>query len=466
MGTQERMERNVDLIELFWNILFGWRQIICFGIIFALLFGVIKYLKDYRNFQIAQHIDLDQEEAEFTAEEEKQIEEARAMMKRIENYQKYMDTSALMQVDPYSKPIIELQYYVESDYTYNYTQDNYSDYTTDLMSLYYNYVKSGEMSNKLIENVRLSISQADFSELCSISQIGETMAIGITWTEEEKLEEISEFIKSELSRKETDFQEVGSHRLKLLRESQNVIVDIELAERKNTFSNNVTYITTQLNALKATMSEQQLKQLGDESEQGDGKEAIAEPNLNFKFIILGAACGVLLLCIWIAYQTIFAVKLQKPEEIHSLYNVRFLGEIAVQSYKRRFLSVIDEKLLSIKNRRKRKLSMEQQVKIVSTNVALSCKRQGISCIYMTGSEYENINIAVLNMLKKELSIQNIQTEEGGNVFYDADSLKAGTEIGNILFVEQKGKSHYDEMYNELNLIKEQNNYILGVVVLV
>ena len=32
METQERTEREIDLIELFWKVLLGWRQIICIGI--------------------------------------------------------------------------------------------------------------------------------------------------------------------------------------------------------------------------------------------------------------------------------------------------------------------------------------------------------------------------------------------------------------------------------------------------
>lgn len=44
-------------------------------------------------------------------------------------------------------------------------------------------------------------------------------------------------------------------------------------------------------------------------------------------------------------------------------------------------------------------------------------------------------------------------------------MKQGTEIGNILFVEQVGLSIYDEVFNELNLAKEQCTTILGAVVL-
>jgi hypothetical protein len=104
--------------------------------------------------------------------------------------------------------------------------------------------------------------------------------------------------------------------------------------------------------------------------------------------------------------------------------------------------------------------------MVTANIALSCKQQGIDCIFMTGSEFEKADATVLAMLKQELSTQGIQVKEGGNIFYDVESLKQGTEIGNILFVEQKGESIYDEISNELNLANEQKNNIVGFVVLV
>lgn len=467
MEIQEKAEREINLAELFWNILISWRQIICCGIIIAVVLSGVKYVLDYRNYQLAQNVNTEQE-VQLTAEEQEQIEDAQIMMKRIEDYQKYFDESALMQIDPYKKPVVELQYYIESDYTYNYTKDNQSDYTGNLMSLYYYYIRSGEMSERLIKETDISITQADYSELCSVSQSGSTMMITFAWSEEKKLEEISEFIKEALIEKESEFQQVGEHSLKLLRESKNVIADTDLAEKKNTFSNNIAYINTQLATLKAGMSEEQLKILYNEDTTIDevAKQKINEPDLNKKYFILGFFLGIFLVCIWIACKTVFSVRLQNPEEIRALYNIRLLGEVTVKSKKKRFLSVIDDKLLAIKNRRKKKLSVEQQIKVIAANISLSCKQQGIENIYVTGSEYENADAATLDMLKQELTGQNIQVKEGGNIFYDAESLKQGTEIGNMIFVEQTGKSIYDEIFNELNLAREQKNQILGIIVLV
>lgn len=468
MKTQGKVEQEINLIELFWDILFAWRQIICFGIIMAILVSGIKYVLDSRSYHIAQKLETEPEEIELTVEEEENLEEARTLVGRIEEYEEYLSQSALMQIDPYEKPVVELQYYVESDYTYNYTKDNQSDYTGNIMVLYCNYVKSGEMSDKVIKAAKLPISQADFSELCTVSQVGATMSISVVWSEMDKLDLISDFIKEELRQKESEFQEVGSHKLKLLRESKNVIADTDLAEKKNTFANNIVYMNTQLNALKVNMSEQQLELLHSENglDSDDSEIELIKPGFNKKYAFLGVFLGIFMVCVLLAIKRLFAVKLQTPEEIRTFYNMRILGEIAVQPEKKLFLSCIDDKLLAIKNRRKKKLSLEQQIKVTAANIVLSCKKQGIGHIYITGSEYETADRKILAMLKQELSAQNIRLNEGENIFYDAESLKRGMEVGNILFIERKGQSIYDEIFNELNLAKEQNSNILGVVVLV
>lgn len=468
MKTQGKVEQEINLIELFWDILFAWRQIICFGIIMAILVSGMKYVLDSRSYHIAQRLEAEPEEMEFTVEEEENLKEAQTLMTRIEEYENYLSQSALMQIDPYEKPVVELQYYVESDYTYNYTKDNQLDYTGNIMALYSNYVKSGEMSDKVINAAKLSINQADFSELCTVSQVGTTMSISVVCPEMNKLDLISEFIKEELMRKESEFQEVGSHKLKLLRESKNVIADTDLAEKKNTFSNNIVYMNTQLNALKAGMSEQQLEFLHNENglNNDDSETELIKPGFSVKYAFLGGFLGIFMVCVLLAIKRLFSVKLQTPEEIRTCYNMRLLGEIAVQPEKKLLLSIIDDKLLAIKNRRKKKLSMEQQIKVTVANVVLSCKKQGIDCIYLTGSEYETVDKKILSVLKQEFSAQNVRINEGENIFYDAESLRKGIEIGNILFIERKGQSIYDEIFNELNLAKEQKSNILGVVVLV
>ncbi len=469
MEVQEKMEREVSLKELFWNILFAWRKLICFGVVFAVLLCGMKYLLDLRSDSAASAPDLEQLEDELSEDELRQVIEARNLKERIEEYEQYLETSVLMQLDPYKRQVLELQYYVETDYTFNYTQDTERDYTSDLMSLYYNYIMSGEMSKNVIADAELSQSQANISELWSVAQAGTSISIKITCPEEKKMDAIAKSIKEQLSTKETEYQSVGEHKLKLLGESKNVVVDTALSDRKNTISNNIVTLNTQLNNLKANMSDLQLSILDsgqDEAEDEKEQEISMKPGISFKYLAAGCVLGIFLVCAWITCTMIFTAKLQNPEEIRTLYGVRLLGEVAAENGRKRFLSVIDDKLLTIKNRRRKTLSAQQQMKVIAASAALSCRQRGIERVYLTGSEYEKIDARTLELLKNELRAQKLKIEEGANIYYDAHSLERGTEIGNMLFVEQKGQSIYDEIYNELNLAKEQKNYIMGIVVLV
>lgn len=333
--------------------------------------------------------------------------------------------------------------------------------------MYSNYINGGELAQKVIEDAGLSITPENFQELLTVTQGESNIFISICYTDAEKMEAISNIVKTFLTQKEKEMQAVGSHSLKLIEQSQNVVVDNALVEKKNTIYNNVTSLNSQLNTLKTSMSSELLMLFDLEINEMRGEiEEVEVPSFNIMYVILGVFLGVFLVCAWIVCKVIFTAKLQTSEEIRVLYGVRLFGEVSVSDRKKRFLSAIDDKILAFKNRKKKKMTKDQQIKIVSANIALSCKQRDIDSIYLTGSEYENVDKTILDKMKKELSLKNIKVKEGGSISYDAVSLQSGIEIGHILFVEQTGLSIYDEIHKEINLVKEQHSDILGFVVLV
>lgn len=466
MELREKAEREINLMELFWNILLGWRQIICLGILFALLISGMKYFMGIRSYQASQNINIEEIREELEKEELEKLADAVEMQVRIDDYEKYMEKSALMQIDPYEKPVVELQYYVESDYIINYTKDSKRDYTNEVTSLYCNYINSGEMAQKVIDEAGLSVSKEDFRELVDVTQNAGTINISICYLDAGKLMDISNVVKSLLQQKSTELQKIGSHTLEIINESQNVIVDSTLIDRKGTMANSVTSLKSQLQTIKKDMSNEQLTVFEADMEElrGEEKEEEEKPGFSIVFVILGAIVGMFLACAWIVCKVVFAARLQNSEEISSMYRVRLLGEVTIFSGKKPFLPVIDRWILAVKNRRRKSMEMEKQIEFTSTNIALFCKQQDITCIYMTGSEYENVDAAVLKKIKEKLAKQNIDVKDGENISYNAASLQTCTEVGNVLFVEQVGRSLYNELHNEIDLAKEQKCNILGAVI--
>ena len=467
MESQQRMEREISLTELFWNILLGWRSIICLSVIFAILATGFGYYRAVRAYNASQNIDLEKEKEKLDKDDRNKLERAVHIQTRLDEYETYRDNAPLMQLDPYEKPVLELQYYVESDYIVNYTKDRERDYTSELTSMYYNYINGGELSQEIVKDAGLSISQSEFHEMMSVGRADNNLTITVSYADMGALETISGIIKSAMQQKESALQEVGSHKLKLIDESQNIVVDTTLLEKKNSVFNSITSLTNMINNLKTEMTSKQIRLFDYEiSEMRGEQEEKEEPGISLKYLILGAFAGIFLACAWIVGRMIFTIRLQNPEEIRTMYQARLLGTIAVSKGKKRFLSVIDTIILNIRYKGRKQIPAEQQIKVIAASAALSCRRQGIDTIYLTGSEYEKADKTALEQLKRELSQQNIHVKDGGNILYDADSMRTAAEVGHILFVEQKGMSVYDEIYNEFLQVKEQNGDILGVVVLV
>ncbi len=472
MGTQERTEREINLGDLFWKILQSWRKVICFGLLFAVLVSGLRYFLSVRSYHASQDTDVEMLREELKAKDLEQLTFAVSMQKRIDDFENYQKKSLIMQIDPYAKPVIELQYYLQSDYIINYAKDSEHDYTSELISMYSNYITGGEMAKSVIEQLSLPISQEDFVELVSVvSPRGDdrgTIYFTVSYADDENLQKISDAVKSLLEKKTSDFQEVGSHKLQLINESKSTVVDTVLADRKNAISNTVTTLRTQLKNIKESLSDEQLALFDMEVREmrGEDLEEMEEPGFSIMYMVLGAMLGIFLVCAWAACKMIFAVRLQSSEEMGRLYGVRLLGEIAVPGNgKKRFLSVIDDFILRLKNRRKKKTTTDQQIEVISANVALSCKKHGFDSVFMTGSEYERADKALLDKLKQKLKGCGIKIQDGGNMLYDVPSLNAGMENGHIILVEQLGMSTYDEIYAELNLIKEYQGEVLGVIVL-
>lgn len=464
MEKREALEREINLSEILWSILLGWRKLICCAIVFGILLGGFRYARDLSGYRASQKTETE-EETSLLGEERNEIENIKNLRKQQMQTQEYLSNSAYMQMDPFNVPIVELHYYIKSDYVINYTKDALPDYTDALGAMYYRYIASGEMRHELLKKAELSISLEELAEMVDVGQNANTISLSVKYPQEEKLGDISTVLKELLSQKERDFQKIGSHSLILMGESQSRIVDNSSIEKRSTLFSRMASVNVQINQLKGSLSAQQKNILNEELETGEEQAVSIKPQPSKKFVLLGGVVGIFLAAVWIVCRVLFTAKLQSAEEIRTLYGMRLLGEVSRQDKKKRFFSFVDRKLLLIKNRRRKQLTKEQQINLACTNIAISCKEQGINNIYLTGSEYEHADAAVTEALKKKLKEQGIQVEEGANMYYDASSMMRGKALGNILLIEQIGESVYDEISHELQLIAEQNSNVLGVVVL-
>lgn len=487
---ESRIEREISLSNLFWKLLLGWRRWLAAGIIFAILLATFDYARDsaaYKNTmsqqekvqqgQIAETISL-------TAEEQEEVETVKELQKTIAQTKNYLDNSILMNLNPYEEKVLVLQYYVDSDYTYNYTQENKKDYTDAVVASYCNYVASGDMAAEICDQTELEISEFYLQELISSdsdsnsnsNSDADIFQITIVCNETEMLEQLSGVIQTVVENQTSSIaNQIGSHSLKLLSTKITSQTDTELATQQKAQRDVLSAYRTQLNNLKDALTEAQLTSLNMEMQQEEAEEgteietnvaAPVSPSLSVKMLILGFIVGVFLACVWIVLEVLFTSKIQESKEISDLFGVRMIGELHSENPKKKFLGMIDSAILKMKNRNKKQLTREQQFKIICSNIEIACKKAGVDKVYLTGSEIEKLDSQWVSEIKKLLAVAGITASNGENISYDAKSLKEIAETGYVVFVEQVGSSLYNEVEREVRTALENGIEIVGSIVIV
>ena len=167
----------------------------------------------------------------------------------------------------------------------------------------------------------------------------------------------------------------------------------------------------------------------------------------------------------IKLEVLFATKIQEPGEVSGLYGIRTIGELTGENQKKKFLSGIDTFILKIKNRSRKQMTKEQQMKIICSNIELACKKAEADKVYLTGSEIEKLNPQWMNDIKELLVAAGITVSKGENISYDAKSLKDMAEAGQVVFVEQVGVSLYQEVEKEVRMARENDVDIIGSIII-
>ena len=465
----DKKEREVSLYELLWNIVFSWRRILLCAVIFAILAGAVRYAGDWKTYQTLQKSSSAEEPEtdEFTEEELVEIEDAKAIQEAMDENRDYLENSILMNVDPYAENVLVLQYYVDSDYQFNYTSDNSGDYTSSVVTAYGDYVKSGKVAEKIVDTLGLDCEPRYMEELISSvwSYQDEIFSIEVIYPDENTLNEMIEVITDEMEGQVDRInQTIGSHTLKLLSSEIMLKTDSELASRQKAIQDIITSYRTQLTSLKASMTEEQLAQLTNEKVSDEGNEeepavTAVRPSVSVKYIVLGVLAGIFLGVVWVVCKVLFTNRLQFANDLTNLYGLRSFGSYRTE--KKRF--VVDAFLWKLKTRKEKKLTQEEYLDIICANLELICKSANISRLYLCGTVMEQIGAKLPESIADKLKGAGIDVLCGNDVRYDMRSLRDMKEVGNAVLLEQVGVSGYQEIEKELKVLQEQQVEILGCI---
>lgn len=502
MNTEER---EISLTGLFIYIAKGWRNLLIWMLIMAVAMGGIQYVREikvYKDFQLAQSTESETNEKEKEEEKEKEKEkviltmeelkeeitdeekQAVAKVVRLEKeYDRqldYIESSMFMTMNPYDVSIARLQYWVNTDYTVNYTGITKKDVTGDIVTSYINRLEDNDWREKALKAAKEKTELRYFSEMVGLGNGGSYFTIVIRYPDEKKLQTMIDVLDEEIKSYQSQITKIfGEHKLRNVNKTIEVVVDNDVYNTQQTRKNNLLNLENNIASYKRDFNDNQKswyagKILINEEEEEKTEEELLEeeepivapptPQIRFKNILLGALLGAFLLCMIRAMRYILSDKLKVEDNVDSYLGVVGLGNIQENEIETTGMNKIDRWIESFSKKSYGNLSKDQQIKMTVSNIALYCEKENMRKIYFNSSIncIEEKAGQIINLLKE----RGISVKTGFSILQDAAAIEEMSKAEGVVFFEQAGQSSYKEVEREIELCRKHDKAIIGMIVMV
>lgn len=481
-------ERKIDLLDMIADILSHWRGLLVALIIGAILMGGFSYVKSYRNVQSEQEAEEEPELDEMSVEEQlAQLEDSLSDSEKIsvaatvddEREYLYKDTyyreSIYMHLDPLNIARTELVYRIQAED---------GSLAQRLGTVYKNIVggvgvydwveqQAGIPAEYAAELISVSTDPAIFvgNGAQNISIGSDSLKVTVMQKDEKTCEQLAEAVNSYMEEQQKNLAEkLGSHELILLSETSGKIISTDTMVRQIDYGNQLINLKAGIASAKAGFTEDQQKyydlltweEKAKEAEM-DHKDAATEeepvlesPSVGKKYVLLGAVLFAFVYAGILFLLYIFNSKIRVSDELQNLYHIPQIG-VVVKDSKKKF--ILDKWVDDLRHYGKRKFDAKQ-----SMELAFAAVKNKLNTICLMGCNLEAGAGSVCENLKTALEKEGINVTVLDNVLYNAESMEKVDTMTGVVLVEKAGSTLYNEIANELALLKRQDIAILGGII--
>lgn len=480
-------EREISLVDLIYEILLKWRMIIVFMVIGGLLLGGYSYLQSAKTIEIQKNQNsnteqvsdekvLEQLEETLTISEKNNV---KAVLE-YEEYSKYYEESILMQIDANNVPTAELIFCIE-------TADEKDKKTvvsiyTQLLSREITewLIQSGMESTEATKVVELIYVANDVSNQMDMSISGNkgTICVSVVHLHEEKSRALANQIKEFIFAKKTELETIyGAHEVSLVSESYATVMDTDILNKQRTTMLNVITGNTNADKLKQafTSNESKYYNLLEKGVNADAPEnttddtiAVPEPavvttfpSVSIKYVVLGMVLFAFIYVFYVFVAFIINNKLRANDNLSDLFGMVQLGIVPAKENRKKFLGFVDKWILTIRNRNKRKFTVEEAEEIVAVAIKIAMKKSEGKEVCLVGCDVKKQTSDICKNIQYILEKEDVNVKILDNVLYNAEEMDKLETVRYAVLVEKAGSTMYDEVAKELELLERYNINILG-----
>ena len=485
-------EREIDLLDMIADILSHWRGLLVALIIGAVLMGGFSYVKSYRNIQSTPTVEEEPELDELAVEEQlTQLEdslsdsEKAAVLTTVDDEReylykdKYFQESVYMQLDPLDIVQTELVYRIQAE------DEGLAQH---LGTLYKNIVGGVGLYDWVEQQTGIDAAYA--AELISVSTNPEifvrnganistgsdNLKVTVIQKDEETCGQLSAAVSSYMEQQQKNLvKELGNHELILLSETSGKIISTDMMARQIDYGNQVSNLRSGIASAKAGFTADQQKyydlltweeetreaEMDQKDTTTEEEPVLASPSVSKKYVLLGAVLFAFVYAGILFLIYIFNSKIRVSDELQSLYHIPLIG-VVVKNSKKKF--ILDKWVDDLRYYGKRKFDAKQSMELAFAAVKIVAVKNKLNTICLMGCNLEAGAGSVCENLKTALEKEGVNVTVLDNVLYNAESMEKVEAMTGVVLVEKAGSTLYNEVANELALLKRQDITVLGGII--
>ena len=478
-------EREISLVDLIYEILLKWRMIIVFMVIGGLLLGGYSYLQSAKTIQIQknQNSNVLNDAETLAGLEKKMTVEEKANVKAVlgyADYAEYYNDSLLMQIDANNTPTTELVFRISA------ADENVE---AALVRVYEQMFETG-ISEWLIQGGLDASEASKVSELIiteneEVTKIEQALVekngvvyVSVVHVNETKCKELAKQVVEYVSVQKTELEkQYGAYEVTLVNETYATVMNEGLLNNQRLVLVNISNGITYIDKLKPTFTAEQ-NQYYDLLKKGvrvdmaenatDGSVTVPEPvvltlspSVSIKYVVLGMVLFAFLYVFYVFVVFITNNKLRTNDDLTDLFGMVQLGIVPAKENKKKFLGFVDGWISAIRNRNKRKFTVEEAEEIVAVAIKIAVRKSEAKEVCLVGCDVKKQTNDICKNIQSILEKEDIKVEILDNVLYNAEEMEKLENVRYAVLVEKTGSTMYDEVAKELELMERYNINVLG-----
>ena len=488
-----REEREIDLFDMFIEVLLHWRGLIIAMVIGGLVLGGYSLYGSYKanalaraakaaaEEQAAKSAEDKKAEEEMLADEAKALEEAISALsetqmanvdsiiiqqKQLIQAEKYAERSVLMNVDYNEVPKADITFKVEAD----------EDRSYDIAKAYEDILTSAEMFKYVADKCGIGseISECISLEerLGSLESPTDILKVNVYAVSLDKCEEIANAFCEYAESKARDLQPaLGEHALSLVNKSVSTVYSKEIYDKQIASQNTIISLKRAIAAtvdvlkdeekayyeLKTNAVTREDEEAEAEIETKPEDIVIPEISVDKKKLAIGLAGGLFVYALIICIGYIFNGKVKDSDDFERMYGIANLGKIYGENGRKGF----SRWLYSLKRRGRKAIPVDEAEKLIAKNVAAVALANDTKKIAIIGGEFDTNEFC--SKIESELKVNGNTVFCFNNLLYSSEETEQLKSVEAVVVLGKAGVSRYNELFEVIDLLDNRAVKILGGV---